>query len=71
MERRAIVTIAGEQHVMWRPVGLFPGCCLEEAIEKGAFECQIPSVLRATFIDEPNERDAIAKAFEQGQLPLL
>lgn len=74
VERRAVVSqpvvpgVSGLR-VCWQPVGLFKACSLEEAIEKAAFECQIPSVLRATYIPENKERVAIDHAFKQGLLP--
>jgi len=76
IERRAVVSqpvvpgLSGLR-VTWQPVGLFQACSLEEAIEKAAFECVIPSVLRATYIPEKEERAQIAQAFEQGVLPLI
>lgn len=71
VERRAIVTVCGEQQIRWQPQGLYSAQNLEEAIEKAAFDCQIPSVLRATYIGQNEEPAKIQEAFEQGSLPLF
>ena len=46
VERRAIV--GKPARICWEPVGLIQAHTLEGAIEKAAFMCGSPSVLRAT-----------------------